>query len=117
MEPTVYSDEVMIRSPRGLSPEELKGAVEGFLSWIASRIYGGSGELIGHIKCFLSVKNGSGLFASIVSAAERPSCKGELRGPVNEAKLSRAAILYGAERKEIERLMEEGLKRFFAFDG
>lgn len=115
MEPSVYSDEVIITKEGGVSTEELKRALLAFLSWIADQIDNPSGQLIGHIKCFLSAKNGSGVFASITCATEKPLCKGELKEPIDEAKLLRAAILYGVEKKDIERLMEEGRKRFFDF--
>jgi len=108
-----HAAKVKVSFKKEMSPDELKGCVEGLMHNIAADCVNEGTRLIGHIKCIAEIEPNKFIACSVVSHDAKPRCSGGFGEPSRKLDMVINVLQYGLGKESLEIIVEkESLKGF-----
>lgn len=112
-----YAGKVHARFDRAKGADEIRSLVSSTISKVANECMSDGAKLIGHIKCIAEVDSGKYIACSVVSAENEAMCRGELDGTSKSLNIILNVLIYGLDKKKVEKIVIRSAKAVFQGKG
>src|SRR5512137_676627 len=108
-----YAGRIHARFDHAKSANEIRSLVSRTISSVARECMKEGASLIGHIKCIAEVDSGKFIACSVVSAESEAMCRGELDGTSKSINIILNVLIYGLDKKKVEKIVVRSGKAVF----